>query len=394
MKLLLLGSGSYKSSLTYFRLVSLGKHLAQLGWRVSLVVPSADKYNDYKPDRNARIPGVKLVQPWQPATHRMFVNLLPYLFTATLSVLRERPQLVYLYKPTPITIIGLVPHLLFGTPLILDLDDLGSEVMKLEGRSRFEVGLVSFCEHLALRHATAVVVASTYLRGIVAKRYPQKPILILSNGVEPEDYRVHSNAHLRPYLYYFGAVNRLSLIETFLRSLPTVFLKVPKATACILGGGGALNEAKRLAEELGIASRVTFTGWIDMNAIREYVRFGDIALCVQPDTPTVRAASNLKVFQYMALGSVPVVSDVGDLGSYIRGDGHHLAGVSVPAGDTDGLAQALIHLLQHDSVRANMATAGQAAAETTYSWSVLAAKLDRFLRATSKRQPVKDGTHA
>lgn len=388
MRAVLLGSGSYKSSLTYYRLVTLGKELSRLGWDISIIVPSADKYNDFTPDKQAHIEGVALVQPWQPATRSMPVNLLPYLFTATWAMLRRRAQLIYLYKPTPITIIGLLPKLLFGTPMVLDLDDLGSEVMRLEGQPAVQVKLVAWCERVALRHATAVVVASTYLRDMVRAKYPGKPVLVLSNGVDLEEYPAAPEAAPRPVLYYFGALNRLSLIEPLLRALPQTFAAVPDATAYILGGGKALDEARQLAQHLGIAGRVTFTGWVDKDAIRAYARFADIALCTQPDMPTVRAASNMKVFQYMSVASVPVVSDVGDLGSYVAGDGQEPAGAVVPADDEQALASVLIHLLTHPDERAKMALAARKRAETTYALPVLARRLQAFItaHATQKKR--------
>src|SRR5260221_10354681 len=122
MKIVMLASGSYKSNLTYSRMTGLGQHLARSGCLVTLIAPSADKYNNFTPDKHPHLDDMEVVQPWQPATRRMIVNLLPYLFTALWALIRARPQVIYLYKPTPITIIGLVPKLLFGTPVILDQD--------------------------------------------------------------------------------------------------------------------------------------------------------------------------------------------------------------------------------------------------------------------------------
>jgi glycosyltransferase involved in cell wall biosynthesis len=379
MRLLMIGSASYKSSLTYFRLVTLARHLSRTGLDVSLIAPSADKYNNFIPEPNATIPGVELIQPWQPVTRNMIVNLLPYLLTASMAVLRKRRDLIYIYKPTPITIVGLMPKLLFGTPIIVDLDDLGSEVMRLEGQSGILVSLVAWCERLTLRHATAVVVASTYLEKLVRAQYPHKPILLLSNGVELDEYSMPAVSQPRPAMYYFGALNRLSLIEPFLRVLPEVLAAVPDAQVYILGGGTELDATKKLVAQLGIQDHVQFSGWIDKQAIQQYAQFADIALCVQPDIPTVRAASNLKVFQYMALGSVSVVSDVGDLASYVDAGRSDAAGMSVSAGDDAQLTKTLIYLLTHDKVRSHMATSARRRAETTYAWSTLVIKLQPFL---------------
>jgi hypothetical protein len=108
MRMLMLGSGSYKSSLTYFRLVALGKQLSERDYDIRLVLPSADKYNNYTPDKAAKIPGITLIQPWQPATKHDILNLLPYLVTALIASIRARPQLIFIDKPTPISIIGLI----------------------------------------------------------------------------------------------------------------------------------------------------------------------------------------------------------------------------------------------------------------------------------------------
>lgn len=377
MRLVLLGSGSYKSSLTYYRLGAIGQFLSRLGHHVSMVVPSADKYNNFTPDTHPHIDGVSVVQPWQPATRKQIVNLLPYLVTSTWEVLRLRPQLVYMYKPTPITIIGLIPKLLFGTPVVLDLDDLGSEVMRLEGQSSFMVKLVAWCERTALHHANAVVVASTYLERLVREQYPEKSLLVLSNGVDPEDYQALPESAPRHAMYYFGALNRLSLIEPLLRALPLTLKAVPDVRITILGEGSARQDAEALTRELGISDRVFFNGYTEKKDIGKFVQFADLALCTQPDIPTVRAASNLKIFHYMAFATVLVASDVGDYSNYVNVGGK--SGLVVPAGNDKKLSEALIYLLTHDDERTEMALVARHKAETIYSWPTLVERLQAFI---------------
>src|SRR4029079_3524644 len=132
MKILCLASGNIKSNFTY-RILALGRSLKARGHDVTIIAPRADKYNGFVPELVSEIEGVRVLQPFQFATKRLEINLLPYIFDAARMVLRDKPDVVYIYKPTPISIVGVLAKLLRRTTLILDMDDLGSEVMKIEG---------------------------------------------------------------------------------------------------------------------------------------------------------------------------------------------------------------------------------------------------------------------
>jgi glycosyltransferase involved in cell wall biosynthesis len=227
-----------------------------------------------------------------------------------------------------------------------------------------------------MHFADGVVVASSYLESIVKEKYPLKPVLVLSNGVDTTEFKPLPTQAPRHAVYYFGALNRLSLIEELLRSMPATVQAVPDTHFYIIGGGSALDEAKALVRKLGMTKHATFTGWVDMFDVYKYVQFGDIAVCCQPDTPTVRAASNLKVFQYMAMGSATVVSDVGDLKRYISGKPE--AGVAVPAGNVETLATTITGLLLDDTRRTHVAKAGITRANNEYALTVLGDKLLKF----------------
>lgn len=378
-RLLMLSSGSYKSTLT-IRLRYLAQHLAET-WQISIITPSADKYNDFKPDYTLKLTFAQLIQPWQLTTRSVMLNLLPYLYSSLFPVLRARADVVLIYKPTPITVVGLLPKLLFRTPVVVDLDDLGAEVIKSEGRSRLTYSLVDWSERLCLRYADTVVVASTELRDHVRRSHPGKTLLLLPNAVEPAEYQVVAEQRPRRAVYFFGALNRLDLIKDLLQAMPAVLHQAPDARLTIVGGGSALDDAKRMCRDLGIEPAVAFTGWqTNMLAVQNYTQFADIGVCYMPDVRTVRAASNMKVFQYMAMGTVPLVSDVGDLHSYVQ-DGQ--AGVVVEPGNGKALESALIELLQDDEGRMRIAKEAWRLAGGDHSWQARAEALDAFLSETS-----------
>jgi glycosyltransferase involved in cell wall biosynthesis len=380
----MLSSGSYNSTLT-IRLRYLAQHLASR-WNITIITPPADKYNDFTPDYGLKPTFARLVQPWQLTTRFPMVNLIPYLFSALVQVLRARADLVVIYKPTPITVLGLVPKLLSRTPVVLDLDDLGAEVIKGEGRSRLTYGLVDWSERVCMRYADMVVVVSTELRDHVQRIHPGKRVILLPNGVEPNEYQVVFEQQPRHAVYYFGAFNGLDLIRELLQAMPAVLRQVPDTRVTIVGGGNALSDAQSLSRELGIEAAVTFPGWqTNMLAVQHYTQFGDIGVCYTPNLRTTRAASNMKVFQYMAMGSVPLVSDVGDLGSCVR-DGE--AGVVVAPGNVEALARAIIELLQDDDRRVRIANEAWKLANSDYSWQNRAEVLGGALHEII--HPVKD----
>lgn len=381
-RLLMLSSGSYNSTLT-IRLRYLARHLAST-WNIVIIAPSADKYNDFRPDYTLRPTFARLIQPWQLTTQSFMVNLIPYLFTSLTQILRARADLIVIYKPTPITVLGLVPKVLVRTPIVLDLDDLGGEVIRDEGRSWLTYRLVDWSERLCIRYADMVVVVSTALRDHVLRVHPGKRVLLLPNGVEPGEYRVVAEQQPRRAVYYFGAFNGLDLVRDLLEAMPGVLRQVPDARLTIVGGGDALDDAKRLSRELGIEAAVAFPGWqADMLAVQNYVQFADVGVCYMPDVRTVRAASNMKVFQYMAMGTVPLVSDVGDLRRYVR-DGE--VGRVVAPGDVQELTRALVELLQDDEYRVRIAKEAWRLACADYSWQAHAETLATELAACQALQ--------
>jgi glycosyltransferase involved in cell wall biosynthesis len=374
-RILMLSSGSYNSTLT-IRPRYLARHLAET-WEITIITPSADKYNDFKPDHSLKPDFVRLVQPWQLTTRSATLNLIPYLYSSLVQILRAQVDVVLINKPTPITVLGLVKKLLFRTPVVVDLDDLGAEVIRSEGRSRLTYRLVDWSERLCMRYADAVVVASSDLRDRVRQIHPRKPVLLLPNGVEASEYEVVTEQRPRHAVYYFGAINRLVLVKDLLQAIPAVLRQVPDTRFSIVGGGSALNDAKRMCRELGTETAVTFPGWqTDMLAVQNYTQFSDIGVCCLPDIRTVRAASNMKVFQYMAMGTVPLVSDVGDLRDYVR-DGQ--AGVVVPPDNATALASALIELLQDEERRLRIAKEAWRLASGDHSWQTRAETLGTFL---------------
>jgi glycosyltransferase involved in cell wall biosynthesis len=367
MKILFLASGNVASNFSY-RVMALARGLQKLGDETAVIAPKADKYNNFIAETVTETEGVKILQPFQLTTRKQEVDLLPYLFGATTMVLHNKSNLIYIYKPSPITIVGLVAKSFRGTPIILDMDDLGSEVMKIEGHPWHRWILVGWCEHLAARYADRIVVTSTYLYKKYHRQFPKKPIHTMPNGVEMDWLMPLVSSESKKRIIFFGAINRKSILAPLFQALPAILRQHPDTQVVVIGDGRYLQHFKKICQAADIEKNIHFTGWLALNDARALLCAGDIGYCYMPDSPTVQASSNMKVPQYMARGVVPIVSDVGDLPAMVDFGN---AGYIAKADDARSLETILLAALNDDE-RTQKAARARKIAEEKMNWNTLA----------------------
>jgi glycosyltransferase involved in cell wall biosynthesis len=379
MKITILVSGSIRSNFAY-RALALARALHMQGNEVSIIAPRADKYNDFRAEKIDEIDGVKILQPFQFAMKRIEINLLPYLFGAVKAVLREKSDLIYIYKPTPINIVGFAAKFFQKASVVVDIDDLGSEVMKIEGHPWYRRKLVEWSEKFALKHVDRLIVASKYLSQKYQKEFPDTPIHIMPNGIEGDWLAPLVPSKEKKRIVFMGSANRRNILEPLFEVLPKILQRHPETKVLIIGDGKNLEYFKQKAKELKISANLEFTGWLDLEEARTRLCAGDIGYNYMPDEPTTKAANNMKISQYMARGVVPLVSDIGDLPAVVD---FGRAGYICEADNADRLAEALVRALEDDD-RPRKAESARAFASEKFHWNNLAADFSAWLGSPKK----------
>ncbi len=134
-----------------------------------------------------------------------------------------------------------------------------------------------------------------------------------------------------------------------------------------------IGELMRLADELGIAARVRFTGKRQPEVLRWYYGAGDVAVTTPWYEPF-----GLTPLEAMACGRPVVGSAVGGLTYTIR-DG--VTGYLVPPRDPEALADRLGELLAQPELRACLGRAARARVEREFTWSTVAERTVALYRA-------------
>jgi glycosyltransferase involved in cell wall biosynthesis len=157
----------------------------------------------------------------------------------------------------------------------------------------------------------------------------------------------------------------------------------------ICGDGVRLPAMRRLAQRLGVAERVRFTGWLSARELaRELARASVVALpSVWPEP------FGLAGIEAFAAGRPVVASATGGTGDWLE-DG--VNGIAVKPGDAGELARALGSLLDDPERQGAMGAAGKAMAATRFTAERhVAALLDAYASAIgSPRVLASTGTPA
>lgn len=370
MKIILLASGTLESSLSA-RLVNIGKEMAIRGHDVVIIAPHLDKYTKFKSVKHKHIHGMRVIHPTQLSTKYQSLNFIPYLPTAAWHLLRLKADIIHIYKPTPLTIMGILGRSLVRTKIILDMDDIGSKVLVREKSVRWKVYAVKISEELAGRFAHGIITASSYLQDYYEDRFPNKHVIWVPNGVTRLD--TGTAKHSAPIIF-IGSLNDLEVITPLIKSIAEISRNksLQRPLLQIIGDGIMRTDLIDYVTKLGIVDTILFSkGWVEFDCLSKLVTAGSLGYCCVPESDTYKAASNQKVFNYLSMGVIPVVNNIGDLPFYVD---QGACGYIV----TDNLTAALTAALKDDKERKTKSKVGQAYVQSNFFWSILGKRIEDF----------------
>ena len=150
-----------------------------------------------------------------------------------------------------------------------------------------------------------------------------------------------------PLLVWVSQLVDLKHAERLLDALPAVAAAVPDARAVVVGDGPARPSLERRAAALGIADRVRFAGFVEREALPDYLHAGDAFVALYD-------YSNLSNTLLEALvAGLPVVTLANGRTGDVVTDGRN--GLLLPPDDPGRIAPALIRILRDDALRGRLA---------------------------------------
>jgi len=191
-------------------------------------------------------------------------------------------------------------------------------------------------------------------------------------GADFERFRPGRNSALRDQLQieednlvvvFSGKLEPRRLPERVLQGFVRAVAENSALVLVIVGDGSMLPTLRSLAERLGVASKVRFTGYISYRHVHEYVAVGDIGLAYVPIMPQYDLQPPLKTVEFLACGLPTVATCTKGNALFIQEGENGLLVQDMP----ETVAEGLLRLAEDRALRQKLArNARSSVAE--YDW--------------------------
>jgi len=309
----------------------------------------------------------------------------------SLSILRERPDLVYTRSGQ--AIFALILAKIFRIPIIVEINGLSIDELNMASRISWIQRQISYIKSLldnkTFRFADHLVAVSPYIKEILEADYKiiSKKVTVIENGANTKLFRPMNISEARRelkldethnYICFVGALYEWQGVEYLVNASPNILKELPQSIFLIVGDGPSRESLTNLADQNGVLDKFIFTGMIPYEKVNIYINSSDI--CVIPRPPI--KGSPLKLYEYMACGKPIVASDIDGIHEILK---ESKSGVCVAPRDPYELSEAIVSLLQDPESRKKMGESGRKYVVENRSWENVAAKVFEVCQRVAKK---------
>lgn len=307
--------------------------------------------------------------------------------------LRRRYDVVHVHNMPDFLVFSALGPKLLRAKVILHVQDVCPELMtvKATGQKRRVLRALAVAqERVSTAFADHVVtVGWPFERLLLQRGVPPNKLTILLNSADPGLFpaaRREPPRTLPPsaedplILMYHGTLAERNGVDTTIRALALALAQAPHVVLHLMGRGEGVPALKRLAQELGIADRVTFISSVPSERIVDFVTHGDVGVISYPVDGFMELVLPTKAYEYAWLAKPMIASDTPAIRSMFSPGSVTLCAPADPA----AFAAAIVDLYHQPEKRVRMAERALADYEP-YRWETMGTRYVALLAALSGR---------
>jgi len=231
------------------------------------------------------------------------------------------------------------------------------------------------------RQLQYLVTVSEFCRHDISSAFgiDAEKIHVIGNGIDTDLFQPAPDVAKNPRRIITTASSDQPLKgqKFLLQALALLKQQFPDVSLTVIGALKASGECARLVSELGLGEHIQFRQDLSVEAlVAEYNR-ATVAV-----TPSLYEGFGLPAVEAMACGTAVVTSDGGALPEVVGS-----AGLVVPAGDSQALADAIAKVLANPALALQLGAQGRARIVDQFSWQKAAQSFVQLYRTAIANQP-------
>lgn len=263
----------------------------------------------------------------------------------------------------------------YNLPLVATIH--ATESGRNKGIHNKSQGYVNDVEWLLTYEASNVICNSYFMKNEIKNLFgkPEENIFVVPNGINVNkfdgqvrdmEFRRNYAADHEKIIFFAGRIVNEKGIQVLLRAAPKILENYPNVKFVIAGRGPCMDELQALTNELGIAHKVYFTGYLNDVQITKMYKAIDIATF-----PSLYEPFGIVALEGMLAGAATVVSDAGGLNEIIS---HGIDGMKSYAGNPNSLADSILEALYNEDLCKTMAKNAREKVIREFNWDTIGKK--------------------
>lgn len=227
------------------------------------------------------------------------------------------------------------------------------------------------------RGARASVVLGDVWRAFALGEVRADParVHVIYNGAPRPARGAEPAAEPVPLILFLGRIDASKGMPELIEALADPALAT-RPWRLVCAGVGDIRSYRARAEALGVAERVTFTGWVGRLEVEDLLRRARFLVL-----PSRVEGLPVAVIEALAHGVPAIATPVGATAEIVV-DGE--TGLLVRPGDPKGLAAAMARLLDDDALRRRLSVGGRALFDAKLDAEAIAGRFDALYRAVGR----------
>jgi glycosyltransferase involved in cell wall biosynthesis len=268
-----------------------------------------------------------------------------------LPILWREPDAVLYERHANFMFMGVLLSKWLGRPVVLEVNELAGFKRArglIMGRlaRRIDAWVFSRADHI-------LCVSSVLADEVLKRGATGESVHVLPNAIDPSRFRgpgpapsIRAKLGLEDSIVigHVGLFYRWDRLDVLIELVKSIRDGHPNTKVLLVGDGPEMENLKQTARRLGMENTVILPGPVHRDDVPAYIDAMDI--CVLPDSNAF--GSPIALFEFMAVGKVCVVPDLGPMRDVIE---DNVTGIMFPHGDHAALESALLRLVKDPALR-------------------------------------------